>query len=539
MSISTYVSAVDPNRTPQSEPLPGAATPQVQNEAGGYGWAVDDWRRLARFLVLGSEGGTYYTGERKLTQESAAAVRRCLAADGPRVVREVVAVSEAGRAPKQDPALFILALALTSADAVTRQAAAAAVPRVCRIGTHLFALVSALDTLGGWGPAKRKAIGRWYTERDPAALAYQLIKYQNREGWSHRDVLRMAHPKPPEGALGVLLHYAAKGWPDVGEAPHPDAALRQVGAFERAKRATTAAEGAQLVRDYDLPRECVPSVGLNDREVWAALLEKMPLHATVRNLAKMTAVGLLAPLSDAAALICRRLADADYLRRSRMHPLALLVALKTYAQGHGERGKLTWTPVPAIVDALDAAFYDAFGNVAPTGKRWLVGVDWSESMGSPSIAGMAGITPAMGATALAMLTASVEPQHHILAFATTCKPVTLSPRQRLDDALWTCCLQTGEGTDCSVPIRFALQQNVPVDVFAVLTDNQTWAGAIHPAQALKLYRQRTGIDARMVVVGMAGSGTSIADPDDAGMLDVVGLDTATPGLMAEFAVGTV
>ena len=32
-------------------------------QRGGFAWAVDDWTRLRRFLILGSEGGSYYAGE--------------------------------------------------------------------------------------------------------------------------------------------------------------------------------------------------------------------------------------------------------------------------------------------------------------------------------------------------------------------------------------------------------------------------------------------------------------------------------------------
>ena len=73
-----------------------------------------------------------------------------------------------------------------------------------------------------------------------------------------------------------------------------------------------------------------------------------------------------------------------------------------------------------------------------------------------------------------------------------------------------------------------------VDGFVVYTDSETWAGAIHPVEALRLYRERTGIAAKLVVVGMVSNGFSIADPDDAGMLDVVGFDTATPAVIADF-----
>src|SRR5438132_3849299 len=114
---------------PQSAPIPGSS--QVANSAGGFSWAVDSWARLRRFLILGSEGGSYYAGEWKLTRENAEAVEACIAADGARAVAEIVAVSDAGRAPKNDPAIFALAMAAGLGDEPTRKAALAALPRVC------------------------------------------------------------------------------------------------------------------------------------------------------------------------------------------------------------------------------------------------------------------------------------------------------------------------------------------------------------------------------------------------------------------------
>jgi len=86
---------------------------------------------------------------------------------------------------------------------------------------------------------------------------------------------------------------------------------------------------------------------------------------------------------------------------------------------------------------------------------------------------------------------------------------------------------------------WALENKVAADAFVIYTDSETWAGAIHPAQALRQYRERTGIPARLVVVGMVANDFSIADPSDAGMLDVVGFDTAAPELIASFVRGEI
>lgn len=56
---------------------------------------------------------------------------------------------------------------------------------------------------------------------------------------------------------------------------------------------------------------------------------------------------------------------------------------------------------------------------------------------------------------------------------------------------------------------------------------------------LTLGTERTGIDAKLVVVGMTANDVSIADPEDRGMIDVAGFDSAVPTLIADFSRGTV
>ena len=134
-----YKKHVQTKKTPQSEPVVGEN--QVENNAGGYVFALDNWKRLDRFLIIGSEGGTYYVREKALTQDNAQSVLDCIKSDGPRVVDRIVEISEAGRAPKNDPALFALAMCAGLGNTETRKAALEALPKVARIGTYLFHFV--------------------------------------------------------------------------------------------------------------------------------------------------------------------------------------------------------------------------------------------------------------------------------------------------------------------------------------------------------------------------------------------------------------
>jgi 60 kDa SS-A/Ro ribonucleoprotein len=547
--------------TPQSQAIPGSN--QVRNSGGGFSWEVDDWTQLDRFLVLGAEGGTYYITERDLVKQNHDAIVRCIKADGVRAVNRIVEISDAGRAPKNDPAIFALALAVTHGDAQAKAHAFANLNKVCRIGTHLFHFAEYVNAMRGWGRGLRSAVGHWYVDRGADDLAHQAVKYQQRDGWSHGDLLRLAHPKAPSAQHESVFRWLLAGADSLGEREVKrkvrgedrvakygavGALPKPIEAFELAKRASNAGEIVKLINEFDLPREAIPTQWLIEVVVWDALLERMPMTAMVRNLGKMTSLGLLAPFSDAKRQIVRKLRDEKALKRARIHPLAVLVAQKIYAQGHGDKGALKWSPVSAVVDALDEAFYATFQNVEPCNKPVLLALDVSGSMAGSMIAGSC-ISAREASAAMALLTAATEPECEIIAFSAPpgggyggmhgggepgITRVNLSPRMRLAEVIKRIEAIPMGGTDCALPMVWAARNKLNVSAFITYTDNETWAGNIHPAQALRQYRNDFVGDAKAVVVGMTSNGFTLADPNDRGMLDVVGFDTTVPAVIADF-----
>lgn len=547
--------------TPQSQPIPGST--QAPNSAGGYAWQVDDWTRLDRFLILGGEGGTYYIGECDLVKENHDALVRCIQADGVRAVNRIVEISASGRAPKNDPAIFALALVAAHGDPAAKALAFQSLNKVCRIGTHLFHFAEYVNALRGWGRGLRNAVGRWYVGREADDLALQVVKYQQRHGWSHGDLLRLAHPKAPSRDHETVFRWILSGADGLGERTvtrrvngEPRAAQYAAAgelpalivAFEQAKKASTKAEIVRLITERELPREAIPTQWLNEPDVWDALLQRMPMTALIRNLGKMTSLGLIQPFSEATKLVVAKLSDEKVLKRARIHPLAVLIAQKVYAQGHGEKGDLKWQPVAKIVDALDAAFYATFSNVEPCGKPVLMALDVSGSMDGSRIAGSC-LTAREASAAMALVTAATEPQCEIIAFSAPAgggyggmhgggesgiTRVALSPRMRLDDVIKRISAIPMGGTDCALPMVWARRQKLNLSGFITYTDSETWAGNIHPAQALRLYRDEYVSDAKAVVVGMTANGFTLADPNDRGMLDVVGFDATVPAVIADF-----
>jgi 60 kDa SS-A/Ro ribonucleoprotein len=324
--------------TPQTEPLVGES--QVKNNAGGYVFAVTKKTMLERFLMLGSEGGTFYVSEQKLTQENAKNIIEMVKENGIEVVNTILEVSKASRAPKQDPAIFALALCTTYGDQRTKNAAYSAIASVCRTSTHLFTFCQFIQDLRGWSRGLRRGINNWYASKTPDQLGYQFVKYRQRNGWSHQDVMRLSHPKPQTGTEALFSYVA-----DKLELPQVEQLPANVLAFEEAQRVTNALELAKLIETKGLTWEMVPNEMLNQPVVLNALLMNMPLTAMLRNLNRFAQVGITREKStEATQHIVKSLTNQRLLIPGAYSP-------DQYPQHHEGLRPRSWLPWWSYLDA--------------------------------------------------------------------------------------------------------------------------------------------------------------------------------------------
>ena len=520
---------------------------QVVNNAGGYVYEVDKQARLRRFLVLGTEGGTFYTSEKDLTRDNATFLA-AYAADEPAAYFSVLyEANDKNIVPRHSTSLFALAVLWAKTDSKdTREAIEDDFTTFVRTATHLFEFVDYVRMFRGWSRALRRIVGSWYQAKTPHSLAYQVVKYRQRGGWTHRDILRQAHPKVSEQYKQVI-DYAVHGWPKDGNGT----GFPVIDQFEAIKVGGITAKGADA-----LPWEALPTETLTDKNTWRALITggRLPFTAMLRNLGRMTSLGVFetSATSNARGLVLRALGDDEAIQQARIHPFNALTALKTYKSGTGFRGSLSWTPNTAIIDALDGLFYKAFGNVEPTGKSTLIALDVSASMGVPLM--NSNVTAYEGAAAMALATIAADPhttdtvaftqdgwsmggRSRLGGWGSGITEMNISPRQRLDDVLRAMKDLRMGGTDCALPILWAHTNKRSYDAFVVITDNETWAGAVQPMEALRQYRKDVNPQARLIVVGMTSTGFTIADPQDAGTLDVVGFDASAPSIISNFIAG--
>jgi 60 kDa SS-A/Ro ribonucleoprotein len=725
---------------------------QVPNNAGGFVWQISDKEQVIRYLIIGSEGGNFYQTPQQVSSQCASCVLRMTRTPDnfKWLIDTIRQVSTSGRAAKQESTLLALATAIVFARTPADKTEALNAVKDCvRILTHMYMLIGYIKifskaghpsltaphavaaattatatatassskavTVGsGIGRGIRRVFGEYFYSRTGIEIANLMTKYQNREGWTIKDVLTLIHINPSQmkddgGRLAIEQVFKTKEEfdPILAAAP-PTAeptktfisAIKEIHTIVlRSTTTATASTTTQgeldrivhLINQVGLCREQLPSQLFKYKKVWEALLQSkgangkgkgMPLTALIRNLGKLSTaeIGIITPSPTPSVKdICDRITDAQDIKRSKIHPYNILVAMLTYQKGQGDKGSLVWAPNPNVVAALDKAFKLAFQNITPTGKRIKIALDVSGSMSSAFCTGSPVVNCATASVAMMMMTlwtersgvagggnapravnraelaslgdaplwkttqlpdgrtlyentktnecqfnkppelsaggggtpsgtpspspfrpptiaeykstkkylghpdaiaaaaAAAAPSYRppfggastpsylpelypasaipsnvtICAFSNTLTeltnvivgymdatidPATGLPTMSIADALKLVEMPFSS-TDCALPMVRALENKEQVDAFVIYTDNETYMGKIHPQAALEEYRRATGIDAKLIVVGMTSNCLTIADPKDLNTLNLAGFDTATPRLINDFISG--
>ncbi|HIK10325.1 MAG TPA: TROVE domain-containing protein [Oscillatoriaceae cyanobacterium M33_DOE_052] len=516
--------------TPQNQPIPGREQEMIRGRTGGYMFDAGIWKLLRRCLLIGTAQSTYYANKKALTDDFVAVVREAVAENPRRVAEEIVYASD-GRAINNSAPIFALVLLSMGETPEAKKAFLEIFPQVVRTGSHFYEWLNYSKSLRGFGKVVREA-GRNWLSQDAKSLAYQLLKYQQRLGFSHRDALRLFHMKPPTEDHNQLFSWVVKGWeelpPEIGSE-----ALAQVWWYEWLKRHPD--QTHEAIIKGRLTHEMAAPVGKMDVQAWQLLFEEMPVGAMLRNLGSLTELGVLQ--EDKTANLDRVesvLNNKERLRKGRIHPLDALKALKTYQSG-GRLGmsKKTWEPVPRIVDILEKTVALSFEVVEPTGKVFMHAVDISGSMGALVTSGV--LTCCEIATTMALVTAKAEKNYAIRGFSTKFCDLEITAADTFSSAVAKASDRNFGGTDASVAYDWMIKHQFKADVICFWTDSESWAGSRHPSQALAEYRQKVNPDVKAVYITLAPYRITLVDPTDPLSWDLSGFDPGIPRVIQMLA----
>lgn len=533
----------------QEAPLAG----QSRNNAGGYGWEVNQWERLNRFFIVGSTDGTYYVSAQLLTDQNIEVVKKCIVEDGERVLALIVKLRTENRTKKLDALLVGLALVMAFGSAEVKKLAYRSVPLVAITMRQTLQLLNYTRSYRGSSRGFRTAFAN--VVRDPLVkdLAYQIAKYGAADGWTVNDLLRLTqahvHGTAEAEDRQAVFAYAKKGWtPEVARQFKPTrGALGIIAAKELVKAKATLLElGSEaedtlddicsMIGNYGLTHEMIPNSLYKYSKVWVALARRMPVQALIRNLGRLTSVGVI-PTGETELknLILEKL-SLESLLPARIHPLMMYIALEAYKRGANRGGVINWSPDFFVARALVDGFLGLLKSELPTNKRFKVGIDVSGSMASTSVTGSEQIPVAEVAVALAWSLVQIESNVATMAFDTRAYEFQIGEDESLAAATQRMKKLINGGTDCSIPIIEATRTGEMVDVFLIITDSEHWYGKETPTAALVAYRRKVNPNAKLIVAAVASNGTSIGDPNDRGVMNIVGFDANVLQLIQDFAL---
>ncbi|MFM2064330.1 MAG: hypothetical protein RLZZ507_4001 [Cyanobacteriota bacterium] len=517
--------------TPQNQPIPGREAEMIKGRSGGYMFDAGIWKMLRRCLLIGTAQSTYYAGKQELTEEFAKVVTQAVAENPGKVAEEILYASD-GRAINNSAPILALVLLSMGETPEAKKAFGEIFPQVVRTGSHFYEWLNYTKSLRGFGKVIREAGKTWLSREDVKSLAYQLLKYQQRQGFTHRDALRLFHVKPPTENHRQLFEWVVKGWEEL-PAEIPSDALAQIWWYEWLKR--NPSETHTAISQGRLTHEMAAPVGNMDKQAWNLLFQEMPIGAMLRNLGSLTQLEVLR--ADEGANLQRVeavLNNQEHLRKGRIHPIDVLKALKTYQSGGSlGRSQKTWKPVSRIVDILEKAVELSFEVVEPTGKVFMHAVDISGSMSS-WVADM-GLSCCEIATTMALVTAKAEKNYEIRGFSTKFKDLEITAKDSFSSAVRKTSNQNFGGTDASVAYDWMIENKFKADVVCFWTDSESWAGNKHPSQALKEYRKKVNPDVKAVYVTLTPYRISLVDPQDPLSWDFAGFDPSIPRIIQMLA----
>lgn len=471
-----------------------------------------------RYLVFSTEGPSPIVGAILRSTETCA-----------EAIEIIRSFRESDRVPTLVPLLYAFSRIAhrrgnSAHDIETRRKALEMLPDICKTPTQLFMFLRFGDS---WGSMKKAAVRAWYTKQPPMKLAHLVTKYRSREGWTHLDVMRMAHIRVSDLTedMQSVMQYIHSG-----VARHPYLQVVETVRHATSEEAVTSAiAGDRATASPNIVMEHIPKQFLSSLSVWGLIVDTLGLTCLMRSLSKLTSIGMFnSPLYT--DIVTAKLTDSSILAAARMHPMNVLIAWKTYRSSKSVRGHSTWQPDALITSALETAFYASFKYVEPTNLRIFYALDVSGSMAMETT--KAGLSCFEAMIAMVMTLVRTEPTCTCMAFANGLYPFPISARSTLEEAMTIAGPQGS--TDCALPMMHAVAHGLEFDCIAIFTDNDHNTRGHDPYMELQKYRRQCGIDIRAVVCGMSSSRFSVFPDADPLCLNLAGFDANAPAQLKEF-----
>lgn len=464
---------------------------------------------LLRFIAFGEDRGVVDLGARGPSEALRTRIQAKVAAAHPELLARL---DPADSAP--EARAFVLAACVRAPEGPLRDAARARVAELCGPrGDDVLRLARHLHELGGWGRGVRGAVGRWYVEATLEDLVNAGLRTTPVPGWTHRDVLRLTHPRTEDASRNAILGWLAT---PPNTPPAPDVGPPRLRAVRAAGLAARPDEVVDLLGAHALPPAVVPERLRADPAVRAALARFAPLASLAPEVGRWAQADLPPEVLDALSIR----AEAEGAPESAPHLLSIAAALEGRAPEFAARARR----------GAQAGLREAHHG----GSTWLA-LDISGTMARRPARGDEGTTCAAAARALARVVGS-GPTDRVFGFTadgwtdapdprgraaglTELTECGLSSDAELDHTLER--LRLG-AVDPTLPLRRAAHVGAEVHSFVVVSTEFAPEDRARARAARAAYTAATGHPTRLALVGLGAASVSGGPDREADALSVSG-----------------
>jgi len=445
-------------------------TPQIPvadttNRDGYDAYTRSIYEQFVQTLFCNTLGNTYYADSKEMLKE-ASKVHQDMLKEDKFFFADALPVARQEGCMKLQPVYALSLLAATDPGLFEKT-----FPGVVLIPSDLQDFMTILDSAGRGqgGRAVKRTVANWMNEK---MSEYWAIKYDgDARGYSLGDLVQTIHPKPKNSFVSGLYGYL------IGSEKVNLAEYKQLTAYQALKKTTDPKEQIRLVREGRLPHEVVTGVTKMSPDLWDALVQDMPVFATLRNLNALDRVGVL---DKNRKIIEERLTNPEILAKSKILPFRFLNAFDNVSKA--------W-----VKDALRSAVEATFNNLPEISGKTAIFLDVSGSMSGEYLK--------IGSVFAIALYKKTRGNGLFWLFDTR----VFDGQPSLHDSILTQAnkIHTRGGTNTGAPMRKLWQDREKVDNIIMITDEQQNTGNPFYGE-LAEYRRHINPNVKTFIIDISG-----------------------------------
>lgn len=488
----------------------------TRNKAGGKAYSIPAKVALAKYVVTGHLGETYYANAEVAVEELLDLMHQC----DNEWIAKVAVYGRRDALIKDAPALMTGYLAVHAPELFERVA-----PRVLNNGRMVRNLVQVLrsgildrtgDPVKNLPRCARRYIAGWLCERTPEKLLNESVG----QSPSVADMIKMVHPKASNEEQNRFFAYL------IGKKVDLEAVPGNVGKLE----AFRANPSDVPVPDVDF--RLLQNVELSKQQ-WKQLAIMMNWHSLRMNLNALARHGVFDDDSFTKS-IAARINDPETIRKVGVMPYQLFMTYLAI-----QNGGLPMRIKLAIQDAAEIAVE----NVPLIDDEIALCIDVSGSMGWTPVTGNRKVASKMMCRQVAALIAAAVVRRNptkttVYPFTTVVHDWQFNPRDSLMSLAESMGRLPSGGTACSAPMHQIVEGRALPGLIWYVSDSESWADRPSYGTTLQSlwtkYRKRRP-DARLVLHDLVPQRTTQAKGES--ILHVGGFSDAVFQVVDAFAAG--